>query len=85
MPRGVDAAGRDCGETERIRLGILVTSNTFRHPALLLKQAVTVDHISGGRLTLGIGTGWHADEHRRYGIDLPPRRSGSTGSRRPSS
>lgn len=57
--------------TERIRLGVLVSSNTFRHPAVLLKQAVTVDHISGGRLILGIGTGWHEDEHRRYGIDLP--------------
>ena len=50
---------------------MLVTSNTFRHPALLLKEAVTVDHISGGRLILGIGTGWNEDEHRRYGIDLP--------------
>ena len=58
--------------TERIRLGVLVSSNTFRHPAILLKQAVTVDHISGGRLNLGIGTGWHEDEHRRFGIDLPP-------------
>ncbi len=57
--------------TSRIRLGVLVTSNTFRHPAVLLKAAVTVDHISGGRLTLGLGTGWHVDEHRRYGIDLP--------------
>jgi alkanesulfonate monooxygenase SsuD/methylene tetrahydromethanopterin reductase-like flavin-dependent oxidoreductase (luciferase family) len=57
--------------TERIRLGVLVSSNTFRHPALLLKEAVTVDHISGGRVILGIGTGWHEDEHRRYGIDLP--------------
>jgi alkanesulfonate monooxygenase SsuD/methylene tetrahydromethanopterin reductase-like flavin-dependent oxidoreductase (luciferase family) len=57
--------------TTRIRLGVLVTSNTFRHPALLLKEAVTVDHISGGRLILGLGTGWHADEHRRYGIELP--------------
>lgn len=57
--------------TERIRLGVLVSSNTFRHPAVLLKEAVTVDHISGGRLILGIGTGWHEDEHRRYGIDLP--------------
>ena len=57
--------------TSRIRLGILVSSNTFRNPALLLKEAVTVDHISGGRLILGIGTGWHEDEHRRYGIDLP--------------
>jgi alkanesulfonate monooxygenase SsuD/methylene tetrahydromethanopterin reductase-like flavin-dependent oxidoreductase (luciferase family) len=57
--------------TSRIRLGILVSSNTFRNPALLLKEAVTVDHISNGRLILGIGTGWNVDEHRRYGIDLP--------------
>ncbi len=58
--------------TSRIRLGVLVTSNTFRHPAILVKQAVTVDHISRGRLTLGLGAGWHEDEHRRYGIELPP-------------
>src|SRR5450759_1589415 len=57
--------------TSRIRLGVLVTSNTFRNPSLLLKEAVTVDHVSGGRLILGMGTGWHADEHRRYGFDLP--------------
>jgi alkanesulfonate monooxygenase SsuD/methylene tetrahydromethanopterin reductase-like flavin-dependent oxidoreductase (luciferase family) len=57
--------------TSRIRLGTLVTSNTFRHPAILLKSAVTVDHVSGGRLTLGLGAGWNADEHRRYGIDFP--------------
>jgi len=57
--------------TTRIRIGILVSSNTFRHPAVLLKEAVTVDHISRGRVILGIGTGWHEDEHRRYGIDLP--------------
>jgi alkanesulfonate monooxygenase SsuD/methylene tetrahydromethanopterin reductase-like flavin-dependent oxidoreductase (luciferase family) len=57
--------------TSRIRLGVLVTSNTFRHPAVLLKSAVTVDHISGGRLILGLGTGWQADEHRRYGLELP--------------
>jgi F420-dependent oxidoreductase-like protein len=58
-------------KTSRIRLGVLVSSNTFRHPALLLKEAVTVDHVSGGRVILGLGTGWHEDEHRRYGIDLP--------------
>lgn len=57
--------------TSQIRLGILVSSNTFRHPAVLLKEAVTVDHISGGRVILGIGTGWNEEEHRRYGIDLP--------------
>jgi alkanesulfonate monooxygenase SsuD/methylene tetrahydromethanopterin reductase-like flavin-dependent oxidoreductase (luciferase family) len=58
--------------TSRIRLGVLVSSNTFRHPAVLLKQAVTVDHVSNGRLILGFGTGWYGDEHRRYGIPLPP-------------
>jgi alkanesulfonate monooxygenase SsuD/methylene tetrahydromethanopterin reductase-like flavin-dependent oxidoreductase (luciferase family) len=57
--------------TSRIRLGVLVSSNTFRHPALLAKEAVTVDHVSNGRLILGMGTGWNADEHRRYGLDLP--------------
>jgi alkanesulfonate monooxygenase SsuD/methylene tetrahydromethanopterin reductase-like flavin-dependent oxidoreductase (luciferase family) len=57
--------------TTRIRLGVLVSSNTFRYPAILLKEAVTVDHISAGRVNLGIGTGWHEDEHRRFGIDLP--------------
>jgi alkanesulfonate monooxygenase SsuD/methylene tetrahydromethanopterin reductase-like flavin-dependent oxidoreductase (luciferase family) len=58
--------------TSRIRLGVLVTSNTFRHPGLLAKQAVTVDHVSGGRLDLGIGTGWYEEEHRRFGIPLAP-------------
>jgi F420-dependent oxidoreductase-like protein len=58
--------------TSRIRLGVLVSSNTFRHPAVLLKQAVTVDHISDGRLILGFGAGWYEDEHRRYGIPFPP-------------
>lgn len=57
--------------TSRIRIGVLVTSNTFRHPAILAKEAVTVDHISGGRLILGMGAGWHDGEHRRFGIDLP--------------
>ena len=57
--------------TSRIRFGALVSSNTFRHPAVLLKQAVSVDHLSNGRLTLGIGTGWFEEEHRRFGIDFP--------------
>ena len=58
--------------TDRIRVGVLVTSNTFRHPALLAKEAVTVDHVSGGRLELGLGAGWYEPEHRAFGLDFPP-------------
>lgn len=58
--------------TSRVRLGILVTGNTYRHPAVLAKQATTVDHISGGRLIFGLGAGWHEYEHRAFGINLPP-------------
>lgn len=58
--------------TKRLRIGVLVSCNTFRHPALLAKQAVTVDHISGGRLELGIGAGWFRLEHDAYGIPFPP-------------
>ena len=57
--------------TQRIRIGVLVTSNTFRHPALLAKEAVTVDHISNGRLELGFGAGWYAAEHTMFGIAFP--------------
>ena len=58
--------------TERIRIGVLVSCNTFRHPALLAQSAVTVDHISNGRLELGIGAGYQEGEHERFGIRLPP-------------
>ena len=57
--------------TERIRLGVLVSSNTFRHPALLAKEAVTVDHVSGGRLDVGLGAGWFEPEHAMYGLEFP--------------
>jgi len=58
--------------TKRARIGVLVSSNTFRHPALLAKEAATVDHISNGRLDLGIGAGWYVPEHEMYGLDFPP-------------
>ncbi len=58
--------------TSRIRVGILVSSNTFRHPALLAQQAVTLDHVSGGRLELGLGAGWFEPEHDRFGIEFLP-------------
>lgn len=52
----------------RLRLGTLVTGNTYRHPAVLAKMAATLDHITGGRVVLGIGSGWQENEHRQYGI-----------------
>ena len=55
----------------RVRIGSIVTGNTYRHPAVLAKQAATVDHISGGRCVLGIGAGWQENEHLAYGIDYP--------------
>ena len=61
--------------TERLRLGSLVFSVTYRHPAVLAKWAATVDHVSGGRLLLGIGAGWQENEHAQYGIELGSRRT----------
>ncbi|HPX35285.1 MAG TPA: TIGR03560 family F420-dependent LLM class oxidoreductase [Mycobacterium sp.] len=55
----------------RARVGCMVTGVTYRNPAILAKMAVTVDHISGGRLDFGIGAGWHDAEHRGYGIPFP--------------
>ncbi|HYH12226.1 MAG TPA: TIGR03560 family F420-dependent LLM class oxidoreductase [Thermomicrobiales bacterium] len=60
--------------TSRARIGILVSSNTFRHPTLLAKQAVTVDHLSEGRLELGIGAGWFVEEHEVFGLEFPETR-----------
>jgi len=58
-------------ETSRARIGVLVYGNTHRHPAVLAKEIVTVDHISNGRAILGIGAGWNEREHRAYGIPFP--------------
>jgi alkanesulfonate monooxygenase SsuD/methylene tetrahydromethanopterin reductase-like flavin-dependent oxidoreductase (luciferase family) len=57
--------------TTRLRLGTLVSPVTFRHPAVLAKSAVTVDHISGGRIEVGMGAGWMEAEHRAYGFPFP--------------
>jgi F420-dependent oxidoreductase-like protein len=54
--------------TTRIRIGCMVTSNTYRHPAVLAKAAVTVDHLSGGRLEFGLGAGWAENEHAMLGL-----------------
>ena len=58
--------------TERIRLGTLVSPVTFRHPSVLAKSVATVDHVSGGRVELGIGAGWFEREHRAFGFPFPP-------------
>jgi F420-dependent oxidoreductase-like protein len=58
----------------RLRLGSLVAGNTYRHPAVLANMVSTIDHISGGRMVLGIGAGWQQNEHDAYGIELPPPR-----------
>ncbi len=57
--------------TEKIRVGILVTSNTFRFPQIVAKMSVTVDHISNGRLEIGLGAGWYEPEHTMFGIPFP--------------
>ena len=58
--------------TTRIRLGTLVTGITYRNPSVLAAEAVTVDHVSGGRLELGVGAAWNEREHREMGLAFPP-------------
>ena len=57
-------------QTTRLRIGLMVTGNTYRHPALLANMAATVDIISNGRLDLGLGAGWNEYEHNSMGIPL---------------
>src|SRR6266540_922509 len=59
-------------ETSRIRLGTMVTSATFRLPGMLAVQVAQVDAMSGGRVELGLGAGWFAEEHSAYGVPFPP-------------
>jgi F420-dependent oxidoreductase-like protein len=58
--------------TNTVRLGTLVSPTTFRHPSELAKVVATADHVSGGRVELGLGTGWLEAEHRAYGFPFPP-------------
>jgi F420-dependent oxidoreductase-like protein len=58
--------------TSRLRLGTLVSPVTFRHPSVLAKMVVSVDHVTAGRVELGIGAGWHTVEHDAYGFPYPP-------------
>jgi F420-dependent oxidoreductase-like protein len=60
--------------TTRLRVGLMVTGNVYRHPAVLANMAATLDVVSNGRLELGIGAGWNQQECDAYGIELPPLR-----------
>jgi len=83
MPNGPDAEPLDGDTLEcwsvlaalaalvpRVRLASLVSSVTYRHPAVLANIAAAIDHVSGGRLSLGVGAGWQLNEHAAYGLDL---------------
>jgi F420-dependent oxidoreductase-like protein len=80
MPNAEDTSGptSECWTTlaalgatvPRVRIGALVTGNTYRHPAVLAKMAANVDNISGGRCVLGLGAGWQENEHKAYGINF---------------
>lgn len=57
--------------TDRVQMGLMVTGLTHRNPAVMFKQAATVDHVSDGRLILGVGASWNEREHEAYGIEFP--------------
>src|SRR5213083_2506740 len=58
--------------TRRARIGTMVSGNTYRHPCVTAKMAATLDHVSGGRLIVGLGAGWHQIEYTEYGYPFPP-------------
>jgi F420-dependent oxidoreductase-like protein len=72
MLEGYTALGFLAGRTERIGLGLLVTGVTYRHPGLLAKIVTTLDVLSGGRATLGLGAAWYEREHHGLGVPFPP-------------
>jgi len=72
MLEGYTALGFVAGTTERLRLRLLVTGVTYRHPGLLAKTVTTLDVLSGGRAELGIGAAWYEREHRGLGVPFPP-------------
>jgi F420-dependent oxidoreductase-like protein len=72
MLEGYTTLGFLAGQTERIRLGLLVTGVTYRHPGLLAKIVTTLDVLSGGRAMLGIGAAWYGREHAGLGVPFPP-------------
>jgi F420-dependent oxidoreductase-like protein len=72
MLEGYTSLGFLAGQTERIRLGLLVTGVTYRYPGLLAKTVTTLDVLSGGRSMLGLGAAWYEREHRALGVPFPP-------------
>jgi F420-dependent oxidoreductase-like protein len=72
MLEGYTALGYVAAQTERMRLGLLVTGVTYRHPGLLAKIVTTLDVLSGGRAQLGIGAAWFEEEHDGLGVPYPP-------------
>src|SRR5258705_11676594 len=75
MLEGYTALGFVAGVTERLRLRLLVTGVSYRHPGLLAKIVTTLDVVSGGRAELGIGAAWYEREHLGLGVPFPPRRT----------
>ncbi len=72
MLEGYTSLGYLAARTERLKLGLLVTGVTYRHPGLLAKIVTTLDVLSGGRAQLGLGGAWYEREHRALGVPFPP-------------